>query len=277
MKNRPIGIFDSGIGGLTVVKELVKILPNEDIIYFGDTGRVPYGNRGKDIIVKYSIQDIKFLLSKDVKILVSACGTASTHISLNIVSNFGVAYTGVLYPCVKKACDITKTKSIGVIGTNASISSGKYKEMIKRIDPDIDVISVACPLFVPLVENGFFDDENEVTKLVAKGYLKPFIDKVDVLILGCTHYPIIKNIIGNILGKDIILVDSGEETARYIREILTNENILNESSDKSILKFYSSDDVELFSKSANLFLDSKICEYVEYVDIERYSDTIKKL
>lgn len=270
MDSRPIGIFDSGLGGLTVVKELLNILPNENIVYFGDIGRVPYGTRGKDKILKYAKEDIKFLLSKDVKLIISACGTVSANLSEDIVYKFNTLYTGVLIPSVKKACNVTKNKCIGVIGTSATIRSGEYQRIINSIDNSIEIIVNDCPLFVPLVENGFFNDDNEVTKLVAEKYLKVFLNKIDTLILGCTHYPIIENIIKSIIGKDVILVDCGKETARYAKFILEDNNILNFNIKNPKREFYVSDDTKLFMQNANIFLNNNICGNVEYIDIENF-------
>lgn len=267
MDNRPIGIFDSGLGGLTVLKELSKIMPNEDIVYFGDTARVPYGTKSRETILKYAAEDISFLISKNVKYIIIACGTVSSNLSIydNKIEGCDIPITGVVYPSVIAACNLTKLNSIGVIGTTATIKSGNYQKHINENNYKTRVVLQNCPLFVPLVENGFVDDQNEVTCMVANIYLKKFIGKVDTLILGCTHYPIIKSIISKTLGNNIKLVDTGIETARFCKDYLINNNMITDKK-TSIYKFYVSDDVYSFTNSANLFLNFSISGKVDLVE-----------
>ena len=257
MDNRPIGVFDSGLGGLTVVKQLKKILPDESIVYFGDTGRVPYGTRSRDTIIKYACEDIDFLLKHDVKMIIAACGTVSAVLPKNITDNFDFPYSGVLIPACRAAVRQTKTKKIGVIGTSATIRSGKYAEEISKLLPDASVVSAPCPLFVPLVENGFIERQNKVTRLVAEQYLAPIINNgCDVLILGCTHFPIIKPIIADIVGKDVKLIDPGEQTAFLAKAVLDNCGMRSEGS--VCTSFYVSDEIDSFEKVASVFLNTDI-------------------
>ena len=268
MDNRCIGVFDSGLGGLTCVKEIMKILPEENIVYFGDTGRVPYGTRSADILVKYTMSDIRFLKQFDPKLIVIACGTASTT-ALDIVKDkFDVNIMGVVAPSAQAAAASTKNGKIGVIGTNRSINSGKYEQTIKAIGGDIEVYSKACPLFVPLVENGYLD--SKVTYMIAEEYLEPLIRAgVDTIILGCTHYPLIKKVIGDIVGEDVILIDSGKEVARHIRSSIEAGEV-EAAGEHSAGRYYISDKVESFTEMAEMFLDTKISGHIEKIDIEKY-------
>jgi len=270
MDNRPIGIFDSGIGGLTAVFELRKIMPNENIIYFGDTGRVPYGTRSNQTIQKYAKQDINFLLSKDVKMIIAACGTVSSVISKELVSSLPVPYTGVPIPAVQAASLATKNGKIGVIGTTATIKSGAYETALAEINQDFEITTNACPLFVPLVENGFTEKDNPVTTLVARQYLQPLIDDgVDTVILGCTHYPLIKETIQSVMGENVVLIDSGQEAARFACSMLTQKDMLNQGNG-SICQYYISDTVEQFRQTATAIIKEKIENNVEKIDIESY-------
>ncbi|WMJ22064.1 glutamate racemase [Paludicola sp. MB14-C6] len=271
MDNRPIGIFDSGLGGLTAVSELKKIMPNENIIYFGDTGRVPYGTRSKETIQKYTKQDIRFLLSKDVKYIIVACGTISSVISDEIVAGLPVSYTGVPIPAVKAAAKATKSGRIGVIGTPATIRSGAYERALGNINNQFSVHANACPLFVPLVESGFTNPDNEVTILVARQYLAPLIEaNIDTLILGCTHYPIIKDIIQSVMGEHVRLIDSGQEAARYAFKFLAKQNMLNDAKVIATSEYYISDTVEHFATNATAILKEPVVGHVEKIDIESY-------
>jgi len=211
MRENPVGIFDSGIGGLSVVKEIVKILPNEDIVYFGDTARVPYGIKSKEIIKKFAIDDVNFLLKYKPKIIVIACHTVSSYASKFLKKKFkNVNFIDVIEPTVKKAIEITKNKKIGVIGTPATISSSKYQSLLSK--NGISVYTKECPLFVPIVEEGWF--ESEISYEIAKIYLSELIKKnIDTLILGCTHYPYLKKIIQKLTGKDIKIIDASYEVA----------------------------------------------------------------
>ncbi len=270
MFNKPIGVFDSGLGGLTAVKELMKILPNEDIVYFGDTSRVPYGNRSKNTIIKYAKQDISFLLSTGVKIIIAACGTVSSVLT-NTENFLNIPFTGVVKPTSICAVNSTKNKRIGVIGTTATIKSHSYRDEISKIDSSIKIFEQDCPLFVPLVENGFIDKNDPITNLVVERYLKPMIEsKIDTLILGCTHYPIIKDIISKVIGKNIKLIDPGFETALYCANYLKEFKMLNDKNEPGKCSFYVSDDTDDFSKIAEIFLGENIQRNVNKVNIENY-------
>lgn len=214
-----IGIFDSGIGGLTVLREIVKVLPAEDTIYLGDTARVPYGIRSPETVTRYSFENTRFLLKQDIKILVVACNTASAISLAAIKEEFPLPVIGVLEPGARAAVAATKTRRIGVIGTEATVASGAYKKEITRLGPDIEVVSLACPLFVPLAEEGWTD--NEVARLVAGIYLEPLRGAgIDTLVLGCTHYPLLKSSVQQALGDGIALIDSAMETAREVAGVL---------------------------------------------------------
>ena len=187
MDTRPIGVFDSGLGGLTAVRQLRRVLPGEDIVYFGDTGRVPYGSRGRDIIVQYARQDIRFLLQQDVKFIIAACGTVSSTYPPEEAARLPVPFTGVVGATARAAVDATRNRKIGIIGTAATVRSGSYAAIIRDMMPDVQIFARACPMFVPLVENGYFNDGNPVTKLIIAEYLQELKDAgVDTLILGCT-------------------------------------------------------------------------------------------
>lgn len=270
MDNRPIGVFDSGLGGLTAVKELLQILPQENIVYFGDTGRVPYGSRSRETITRYAKQDAAFLKSMDVKMIVAACGTVSS-VAGDLGRELGIPYTGVLRPTAKAAAAATENGRIGVIGTTATIRSGSYRSAISAIDPKLTVFDRDCPLFVPLVENGFIADDEEVTRLVAWRYLAPLRDAgVDTLILGCTHYPIIRHIISHVMGSGVALIDSGRETALACAEILEAQNLLCETRQNGDCSFFVSDRVEGFAQIAEIFLGRDMKHDVSHVEIELY-------
>ena len=265
MNQQPIGVFDSGLGGLTVVKELMKILPHENIVYFGDTGRVPYGTRGKETIIDYAKQDIQILQHHQVKMIIAACGTVSAVLPKEYSSHLQQPYTGVVIPSAQAACAKTKTGHIGVLGTSATIRSGAYGKASRTILPKAVVTGIACPLFVPLVENGYINRDNQVTRMVAEDYLKPIIGTdLDTLILGCTHFPIIKEIIGDILGKGVKLIDSGYETARTAAAMLSRENMLLNSEQPGNRSFYVSDSIETFTENATIFLNEEITGSVEH-------------
>ena len=270
MSLESIGIFDSGLGGLTAVKELSNILPCENIIYFGDTGRVPYGNRSKETIIKYAKQDASFLLSKNVKFIIAACGTVSS-VASDLGNCFGVPFAGVVNPTALSAVKATKNKKIGVIGTTATIKSNSYKREIFRLDETIDVLVQDCPLFVPLVENGLVSPDDFVVTEIAYRYLKTFIEQeVDTVILGCTHYPILKDVIKKVMGENVTLINSGRETALYTANELEKLNLLNKSNQVGTSTFYVSDRTEGFAKLASMFLHKEISQNVERIDINKY-------
>lgn len=268
MDNRPIGVFDSGFGGLTVVKEIIHRLPNEKIVYFGDTARIPYGSKSKETIIKYSKQIIRFLQTKDVKAVVIACGTASSTALDAVKETFKLPIIGVVEPAAISAVKKTNNNRIGVIGTEGTIASKAYNIMLnKNGNKDkLEVFSKACPLFVPLVEEGLFEDE--VTTIVAKRYLQYLIEKdIDTLILGCTHYPLLTEVISDIMGN-VELINPGNETAKVLENILEENNLKSESL-IALHKFYVSDRANKFETFAQIILDMKIPP-VEEVSIEDY-------
>lgn len=268
MDNRAIGIFDSGVGGLTTVKELCKLLPHENIVYFGDTGRIPYGTRSRETIRKYTAQDIEFLRRHNVKLMIAACGTVSTTITPELVDSIGVPFSGVVTPAVQAACAATANGRIGVIGTAAAVRSGAYGRAIHAINPDVHVYGNACPLFVPLVENGFIEPDNEITTKVAEIYLKPIIEeRVDTLILGCTHFPLIYDLIDKVLDYKVTLIDTGREVARWAQGFLTGCDMLTEEN-TGACEFYVTDSADSFTSVAEIFLGEKITGKVEMIDIE---------
>lgn len=268
MDNRAIGIFDSGLGGLTCVKKVMEIMPGENIVYFGDTGRVPYGTRSKDTIVKYVRQDINFLESLDVKFIIIACGTASSAALPHIQSEVNVPVLGVLEPACRAAVDASRNNKIGVIGTQGTINSGKYLQKIKEINPDIEVISRACPMFVPLVENGY--TKGTVTQIIAEEYLKDMkAADADTLILGCTHYPLLRDEIRDIMGEGVALIDSGAEAAVAAKDELEKRGLLADR-EKGDVRYYVSDSEDTFAGLGSVFLEKKIDGSVTRIDIERY-------
>lgn len=269
MDNRSIGVFDSGLGGLTAAKEIMELFPNESIIYFGDTGRVPYGSRSKETIIKYTHSDIRFLLSHNVKMIVIACGTASSAALPHIRDEFDTPIHGVVDAAGYAAVRATANGKIGIIGTPATIRSGAYTKYIREYDPSIETFERACPLFVPLVENGHFD--TEVTRLVIEEYLSEIrAAGVDTLILGCTHYPLLEGAISRYMGGGVTLVSPGREVARFLRKKLTPELSHSKTPDKEQYSFYVSDSVEQFEELGGIFLEKKIDGQVSKIDIEKY-------
>ncbi len=268
MDNRPIGVFDSGLGGLTVVKELISMLPGESIVYFGDTARVPYGTRSKETIIKYALQDARFLLSKDVKAIVVACGTVSSVALDCLQGSFDIPVIGVVNPTSKAAAAATVNKKAGIIGTVGTIKAGAFEKELKRQHSEINVVSQACPLFVPLVENGFLS--NDAVYYIANEYLSPLKQKgVDTIILGCTHYPLLKGVISDIMGKGATLIDCAVPTAGEVAETLKSLNIMSGSDPQ--YSFFISDTADEFCEFANMFLSRQVpCADVLQIDIEQY-------
>ena len=257
MNNNAIGVFDSGLGGLTCLKELNKLIPNENVIYFGDTARLPYGTRSRETILEYAHQDIAFVKSKNVKMIIAACGTVSSVLGSGKTADGGVPFTGVLLPAAQAACGMTRNGKVGVIGTEATIKSGSYGKAIRGIRPDVSVIGAACPLFVPLVENGFTARGNKVAQLVAEQYLAPIKKEgVDTLILGCTHYPILRDVISDYMGDSVTLISSGEEAAKYAYNMLMSREMLSDREENGTNTYYTSDSIELFEDNARAFLSS---------------------
>ncbi|MCX7913300.1 MAG: glutamate racemase [Thermodesulfovibrionales bacterium] len=255
-KEYPIGIFDSGIGGLTVLKEICRILPDENILYFGDTARVPYGIRSEETVTKYSFECIKFLLQKRIKLLVIACNTVSAVSLKEITKYVDVPVIGVIEPGAKAAVNFTKNKKIGVIGTEATIKAKAYSKAIKELSDKVEVYELACPLFVPLVEEGWTDDL--VAKLIAERYLSNLrVKEIDTIVLGCTHYPLLKKVIGEVMGP-INIVDSAIETSKIVREILLQKDLLNNQKNTPVRKYYVTDSPIKFKFLAEKFLNESI-------------------
>ncbi len=268
MDNRPIGIFDSGLGGLTCVKKVMEIMPGEDIIYFGDTGRVPYGSRSSETILKYTQQDVRFLKTFDIKFIIIACGTASSASLPHIQGEFKTEIAGVIEPTCRRASELTQNGKIAVLGTYGTIRSGRYLETLKSINSTFEVYSKACPMFVPFVENGYLD--SEATRIIAREYLVPLKETgVDTLIMGCTHYPLLKKVIREIMGDNVNLIDAGAETAIFAKKRLEEKNALCQRTHGST-KYYVSDSQENFADLASMFLEKEIDGSVQKIDIERY-------
>jgi len=265
MKNKPIGIFDSGVGGLTVVKQMFKRLPNEEIVYVGDTARVPYGTKSPETIKRFAVENANFLMRFKVKLIVVACNTASST-SLDILrEKFSVPIVGVIKPGAEKAVQITRNNKVGIIGTYATIKSKAYEKEIRRFSRDVEVASKACPLFVPLVEEGWLRED--VTFDIVKKYLKPLMaKKIDTLILGCTHYPLLKYAISKVVGRQVKIVDSASSVADEVHNILMALGKLS-GQKKPRHKFFATDAVEHFVRVGEKFLGTKInkAERANYV------------
>lgn len=264
MNNNPIGVFDSGIGGLTVVREIVRLLPHENITYLGDTARVPYGSRGRDKIAEFALQLASFLIKKDVKILVVACNTISATCLREVQKISPVPVIGVIRPATKKIVETTKTGRVGIIGTRATINSKIYEEEIHEINPKISVTSVACPLFVPIAEEGL--SESEIALLTARYYMDG-LENIDTLHLGCTHYPLLKNVIQQVIGEEVAIIDSAIPTAQEVRDVLTEKNLLNEGSHEGSKIYYVTDAPERAVSAANLFLGSDIAANIRKINL----------
>ncbi len=267
----PVGVFDSGIGGLTVAREIMRQLPNEKIVYFGDTARVPYGSKSKNNIIKYSRQIVRFLRTKGVKAIVVACNTASAMALDEIEKELDIPIIGVVKPGAKVAVEKTVNKRIGIIATEATISSGIYTDTINEHNSDITVVTKACPLFVPLVEEGWIKDP--VTYEVARRYLAELQDKdIDTLVLGCTHYPLLRNTIGEIMGDKVTLVNPAYETAISLRTLLEEKNLAAGNEHRytgGMYDFYVSDTADKFKNFANSILPFHI-DNITQINIEEY-------
>ena len=267
--NRPIGVFDSGVGGLTVVKEIIKHLPNEDIVYFGDTKRVPYGTKSNQTIKKFAREDEAFLLKENVKLIIAACGTVSA-VAFDTGKDLPVEFVGVVSNAAKAAVEVTKNKRIGVLGTAATIKSEAHKKEILKLINDAQVFTQECTLFVPLVEAGLTSSDDIALNKIADDYLTPMKEAgVDTLILGCTHYPLLKDIIQKKMGKNVTLINMGEATALYVSSVLKNNSALNDSKNKGNVKIFASDITQAFCDPASLILGCNINENdVTEVEIE---------
>ena len=266
MDNRAIGVFDSGLGGLTAVRQLHRIMPDEHIIYFGDTGRVPYGTRSRRTILHYTRQDVAFLTSHDIKAVVVACGTVSS-VALDVVkTETSIPMVGVVKPSCYKTMELTRNNRVGIIGTKGTIHSGSYEAMLHTLDPSVHTIARSCPLFVPLVENGRFQPDDKVVQLIVEEYLSEIRDfGVDTLILGCTHYPLLHDAIRAFMGEGVHLVDPGAEAADYARTFIDPAE-----PGSGRTEYYVSDDPDSFDAYAEMFLGEPVGVHAQLVDIASY-------
>ena len=257
MRNQPIGVLDSGLGGLTVVKEIFRQLPNESLVYFGDTARCPYGSRPAEEVKEFTLQIVDFLLEFKVKMVVIACNTATASALETIKEKLNIPVIGVIHPGSLTAIKKTKTGKIGVIGTEGTIKSGAYEKDLKKINPYISITSLACPTLVPLVEDG--NQPEEIVRKVVKEALNPILDKeMDSLILGCTHYPLIHNYIQEVVGENVTLLSSAEETAREVSSILHYHNLFAKSLTKPKHLFFTTGETEHFREIGEKWLGQKI-------------------
>lgn len=270
-KDAPIGVFDSGVGGLTVAREIMRQIPNEKIVYFGDTARVPYGSKSQETVTRYSKQIVRFLQTHEVKTIVVACNTASAYALDALEKEIDIPIIGVVKPGAKVASEVTRNGKIGVIATEATIGSQIYSKYIKEINKDVTIYGKACPLFVPLVEEGLLKDP--VTDEIARRYLAELIDlDIDTLILGCTHYPLIRSTLGRVIGEDVTLVNPAYETARELKEMLQEKDLLNDEHPKlgeNQYQFYVSDSPEKFKRFANSIIKYGILS-AKTINIEEY-------
>lgn len=272
IKKAPIGVFDSGVGGLTVAREIMRQMPNEKIVYFGDTARVPYGSKSQDTITRYSRQIVNFLKTQDVKMIVVACNTASAYALDTLEKEIDIPIIGVVKPGAKTAIEATRNGKIGVIATEATINSQMYTKYIKGLNPNVEIHGKACPLFCPLIEEGLWQDP--VTDEIARRYFTELIDiGIDTLILGCTHYPLIRSTVGRIIGEDVTLVNPAYETAKSLKEILEEKNLHNEEPlplGSNQYQFFVSDAAEKFKRFANSIIKYGILS-AKTINIEDYA------
>ena len=270
MDNRPIGVFDSGLGGLTVLKEIINLLPGESAVYFGDSGRTPYGTKSRETVIKYTFQNIRFLLNQDIKMIVIACNTMSAYGYNLVVKSFDIPIIDVIQPGAITGVRETKNKKLGIIGTTATINSGAYEMAVNGIDGSIQTFSKACPLFVPLVEEGQEWWEKDIAVRIAEEYLTPLKESgVDTLVLGCTHYPLLQNTISCVMGEGVRLVSSALEMAKVVRKTIDDNDMQRNKQLKPVYRYYTSDSVEKFEPLCSAILGTKITS-AERVDIEKY-------
>ena len=261
MPERAIGIFDSGVGGLTLLKEVVRLLPDEDLLYVGDTARVPYGTKSPETVKRYAVESAGFLVQQGVKMLVVACNTASAVAISELASRFQIPVVGVIEPGSRRAAALTKNRKVGVIGTDGTVKSRAYARAIKAENPAIEVFSTACPLFVPLAEEGWSD--HQIAEIAAREYLAPLVAAgIDTLVLGCTHYPLLKKTLRTVLGDEIHLVDSAEETAKVVVETLLTVGV--NQTGKGSNRFFVTDVPDRFNRVGSAFL-GRTLEHVEQV------------
>ncbi|MCH5343516.1 MAG: glutamate racemase [Acetatifactor sp.] len=270
-KDAPIGVFDSGMGGLTVAREIMRQIPNEKIIYFGDTARLPYGSKSQETVTRFSRQIVRFLRTFQVKTIVVACNTASAYALDELEQESDIPIIGVVKPGAKTAAEVTRNGRVGVIATEATIGSQIYTKYIQELNKDVAIYGKACPLFVPLVEEGLWEDP--VTDEIAKRYLTELIDiDIDALILGCTHYPLIRSTLGRIMGEKVTLVNPAYETARELREMLQDKGLLNDVPPKlgeNQYQFYVSDGADKFKHFANSIIKYGVLS-AKIINIEQY-------
>ncbi len=270
-RNAPVGVFDSGVGGLTVAREIIRQIPEERIIYFGDTARLPYGSKSRDTIIRYSRQIIRFLRTKEVKAIVIACNTASSYALDTVQAETDIPVIGVINAGARTAVQATRNKKIGVIGTEGTIGSGIYTEVMQRMKPDIEVFGKPCPLLVPLVEEGLLHDS--VTDEIASRYLSGLKGKyIDTLVLGCTHYPLLRSTLQRLLGDEVTLVNPAYETALELRGLLKRNQLEREgdaSPEEEKYQFYVSDLADKFTSFATAILPGQVKE-TRRINIEQY-------
>ncbi len=269
MNNSPIGIFDSGLGGLTVLKEIIRQLPNESTVYLGDTARVPYGTKSRETVIRYSLENSRFLMSQGVKLIIAACNTASAYALCVLQESLNIPVIGVIEPGAAAALEASSGGAIGVIGTEGTMTSHAYKEVIKGLNREARVFEKACPLFVPLVEEGFLREE--ATRLIAESYLSAFKDEtIDTLVLGCTHYPLLKEVISSVMGAGVSLIDSAEATAARVKALLESEGL---KSNNAVLEkkhqFFVTDSPPRFRAVGRIF-------FGEHLPLPELSDISKK-
>ena len=267
MNSLPIGIFDSGVGGLSVLRAVRERLPRENIIYLGDTARVPYGTKSRSTVERYAVEDAAFLIHKGVKVIIIACNTASALARERLRSEFEIPFLSVIGPGVRAAAKATKSNRIGVIATEATIGSDAYAKGIREIfgNESVEIFSGACPLFVPLVEEG--ETDSPITKSVAEKYLAPLREQnIDTLVLGCTHYPLLKKVIAETIGSEVNLIDSGAATAIEMADLLAQQNLLNSQTENGKCEFYVTDSAQRFNRIAERFLGHKL-DYIEAVEV----------
>ncbi|MBR2338694.1 MAG: glutamate racemase [Clostridia bacterium] len=268
MDIRPIGVFDSGLGGLSAVRQLKALLPGEDIVYFGDTARVPYGTRSPETIERYARQDCRFLLDRGVKCIIAACGTVSS-VATAALTDLPIPAIGVVAPTGDAALAATHSGRIGLLGTTNTVRSGAFHRYLAQKNPDVQVFAQACPLFVSLVESGWIGQDNEATVAVARRYLRPLIEQqVDTVILGCTHFPLLAPVIRDILGEGVTLIDSGAACAARCRDLLTGMDALNGRDVGGQCSFFVSDHPHDFEAVASMFLGSPVGDNIQQIDPE---------
>lgn len=273
--NRPIGVFDSGIGGLTVLREIWNAVPGESTVYFGDNSRAPYGSKSKSTVIRYSLQNMKFLESKDVKMIVVACNTASAYAYEKLKEKAKVPVVEVVTPGADEACRATKNGRIGIIATKGTISTGVYKAAVEKRAlelgmKDIEIFEQACPLFVSLAEEGWWD--TEITRLTAEEYLKPLKEAgIDTLVMACTHYPLLSKVIGEVMGSGVVLVNTGMATAKVVKNLLEADGITSgDGAFSPVREFYTSDEPELFEQVAAPFLGEGLPSGTKHFSTDRY-------